>query len=162
MSELEKEIETHLEMLMPIELQQAIGCDISPCEGGHKRDMSQRVMRIIGRCVQLAQALASAKAKIEVLETDKIERYQIICQLRNQLASKDAEIAGWKSDYKALMSRDDAKYQEIQRLKSDLAKAREQFKDMLVFDEPPMPTEWEIMRRQMQNHIVDSNKKEKQ
>ena len=63
-AELEVNIETHLEMLMPKGLQIGLGVD-----SNDQRDMSQRIMRLIKHCVDmndrikhLESALAAAKA----------------------------------------------------------------------------------------------------
>jgi len=106
--ELEQAIETHLEMLMPVELQQDIGCDESPCEGGHKRDMSQRIGRIIGRCTEQA-------AKIQQLEKVLQEMQDYGCHIRDE------------SGYVCSVVKDK------ERLETELAEARQMIEQLRPF-----------------------------
>ena len=58
-------LDTHLEMLMPIEMQHDIGCNAK--EPYAHREVSQRVMRIINRCVDQAAEIKWLRDRIDNL-----------------------------------------------------------------------------------------------
>lgn len=68
MSELERQIETHFEMLMPIETQQRLGVD-----NNQSRDMQLRVMRVIAHCSDIEKRLIDREVEIEWLKKENAE-----------------------------------------------------------------------------------------
>lgn len=107
---LEQDIEIHLEMLMPIELQQKLGVDDNGL-----RDMGQRVMRIIRDCAETHEQLDTTRQELEAARAENkrmsdqwldiaIINLDVVmekCKLQEQLAKEKADYAKEVRDFNA-------------------------------------------------------------